>query len=51
MGKGDGLRNLEERYQRAGCAAQASEGRVVGGAPLLDCDIEVDCEGGVFDGW
>ena len=51
MGEGDGLRDLEERYQISGCASQASEDRVAGGAPLLDRDIEVDCEVGVLDGW
>ena len=51
MGEGDGLRYLEERGQRAGCAAHASEDRVAGGAPLLYFDVEVDCEGGVLDGW
>ena len=51
MGEGDGLRDLEERFQRAGCAAQDGDYIVVGGAPLLYCDVEVDCEGGVLDGW
>ena len=51
VGEGDGLRYLEERGQRAGCAAHASEDRVAGGAPLLYFDVEVDCEGGVLDGW
>ena len=49
--EGDGLRDLEEIGQRYVCAAQAGDYRVAGGAPLLCCDVEVDCEGGVLDGW
>ena len=45
------LRDLEERGQGSGCAAQAGEGRVAGGSPLLDRDVEVDGEGGVLDFW
>ena len=51
MVEGDGLRDLEEGGQRSDSAAQAGEDTVAGGAPLLDRDIEVDCEGGVLDGW
>ena len=51
MGEGDGLKYLEERGQISGCAAQAGEDRVAGGAPILDCDLEVDSEGGVLYGW
>ena len=51
MGECDGLRDLEEGFQRAGGAVQFGEDRVSGGAPLMYCDIEVDCEGGVLDGW
>ena len=50
MVEGDGLRVLEYRSQRAGCAAQYSEDRVVGRSPLLYHGVEVDCEGGVLDG-
>ena len=42
------LIDLEERVQRAGCASQAGKDRVAGGAPPLDCDVVVDCEGGVL---
>ena len=45
------MRDLEERGQISGCAAQAGEDRLAGGAPLLDRDVEVDCEGGVLDYW
>ena len=45
------MQDLEERGQRAGCDAQSDEDIVKGGAPLLDFDVEVDCEGGVLDGW
>ena len=48
---GDELQNLENKGQRAGCAAQSGEDRVEGGAPFPDGDVEVDCEGGVLDGW
>ena len=51
MGECDVLRDLKERGQISGCAAQDSEDRVSGGAPLLDCDPEFDCEGGVLSGW
>ena len=51
MGEGDVLQDLKEGGQRAGDAAQVGEDVVAGGAPLLDCDVEVDCEGGVLDGW
>ena len=44
------LQNMEERGQRAGCANQDSEDRVSGGVPLPDHGVEVNCEGGIFDG-
>ena len=49
VGEGDGQPYLKERGQRAGCAAQASEYIVAGGAPLMDCDVEVYCDGVVLD--
>ena len=51
MEEGDGLRDLEERDHRSVCAAQADTDRVLGGAALMDHDVEVNCEGGVLDGW
>ena len=45
------LRDLKDRGQISGCAAQADKDRVAGGLPLLYCDIEVDFEGGVLYGW
>ena len=51
MVEGDEMRDLEERGQRAGCANQSGEDRVACGAPLPNRDVEVDCEGGVLDGW
>ena len=45
------MQELEEIGKRSGCAAQEGKYRVAGGAPLLDCDVEVDCEGGVLDCW
>ena len=49
--EGDVLRCLEERGQRAVCATQGNEDKVKDEVPLLDCDIEVNCEGVVLDGW
>ena len=51
MVEGDGLRELEERGQKDGCAAQAREDRVAVGAPLLDRDVYVNCEVGVLKSW
>ena len=51
MGEGDRMQYLEEGGQRADGAAHFDEDRVAGGAPLLDCEVEVYCEGGVLDGW
>ena len=43
------MQYLEKRGHRAECATQAFEDEVVGGAPLLDHDVEVVCEGGILD--
>ena len=51
MGEGAELQDLEEEGQRAGCAAHYREDRLSGGSPLMDCDVEVYCEVGVFVGW
>ena len=51
MGEVDRLQDLEERGQRADCAAQAGEDIVAGGALLLDRDVELYCEGGVLSVW
>ena len=45
------MQDLKEGGQRSGGAAQVGEDRVAGGAPRLDFDVEVDCEGGILDGW
>ena len=42
------LRDLEKKVQGYGCAAQAGKGRVPGGAPVMDHDVEFDDEGGVL---
>ena len=51
MGESHRMRDLEERGQGSGCAAQAGEDRVAGGALLLDCDVKVNGEDGVLDCW
>ena len=51
MGDSYRLKYLEEIVQRDGCASHAGEDRVSGVEPLLDCDVEVDCEGGVLVCW
>ena len=45
------MRDLEERGQISGCAAQAGEDRLAGGAPLLDRDVDVDSEVGILGAW
>ena len=50
MGEGEGLQDLEERCQRAGCTDHDGEDRVAGGALFLDSDVEVYCKGVVLDG-
>ena len=50
MEEGDGLLDLEDRVHKYSCAAQAGEDRVAGGAPLLDCDVKVNCGVDVLDG-
>ena len=49
MGDSYILQYLEKRVHRSECATQTFEDKVVGGAPLLDRDVEVDCEGGILD--
>ena len=51
MGKSHRLRDLDERGQLYVCADQAGNDRMAGLAPLLDCDVEIDGEGGVLDCW
>ena len=51
MGDSDGMLDVEEIDHRAGCAGQVGEDRVADGSPLLDRDVDFDCEGGVLDGW